>query len=224
VLSIQTLADADSRERLQAAVTECDEFIFVSRNAVAGAVELLPDLAAQLAGKAVYATGAATRGALLDAGVTAVRHTDAGRASEGLLALPELAPDRIRGRSVAIVRGEDGRELLPEELQRRGADVRCLATYRRSLPQPPPETVNSLWQDNRPDVIVITSVTGLHNLVHLTPIARRPLLFATRLVVISERIAGAARELGFTAPAAVAEAASDPALCRAIEVCMESSE
>ena len=39
--------------------------------------------------------------------------------SESLLELPELAADRVKGKRVAIFRGDGGRELLAENVARR---------------------------------------------------------------------------------------------------------
>ncbi|MEX2523787.1 MAG: uroporphyrinogen-III synthase [Gammaproteobacteria bacterium] len=222
VMVIQPLDDADTRRRLQSALAGCDTVIFVSRNAVYWARELLPDPAADLAGRIICAAGAATRRELQNAGISDVVHTESTRASEDLLARPELAADRVAGRQVLIVRGEGGRELLTEELQKRGATVQRLAIYRRVLPQVAPDKIRSLWHDRKPDVIVITSVTGLYNLVELTPEACRPVLFATPLAVISERIRKAAEEAGFTVKPVVAASASDPELVRAVIACTES--
>lgn len=219
---IRTLDSGESRRALREAVSECSDIIFVSRNAVGCALELQAGLTAALAHKRVYAAGAGTRQALADAGVDGVLYTEATRASEALLELPELSAERIRDKRVAIIRGEGGREMLPEALRRHGAAVRLVELYRRDTPDVPPDKIHALWQDTPPDVIVITSTTGLHNLVRLTPPALRPRLFATQLVVISERIAGEAGSSGFTVKPVVAAAASDEALANAVAAAGES--
>jgi len=221
VLTIRNLDDPERRTRLESAVAECDTFVFVSRNAVGSALALLPDLASRLAGRIVCATGAGTQRALQAAGVRDVVYVEAAGASEALLERPELAAQRIAGAQVGLIRGEGGRELLPEELEQRGAVVRRIEVYRRELPSTVPQVINSLWQDSRPDVIVITSVTGLHNLIELTPEAWKPALYSTPLAVISERIGEVARELGFSARTQAAAAASDEALTRAVMACTE---
>ncbi len=198
--------------------------IFVSPNAVRCALALFPDLAGRLAGRNVYAAGAGTRRELRHAGMNRVIHTESTRASEALLALPQLAPERVAGRQAAIIRGEGGRELLSRELRARQATVRRVAIYRRTFPRVSADTIRSLWHDHRPDVIVITSVSGLQNLITLTPDEYRPALFATPLAVISERIRHAAREAGFSVDPAVAASASDAELVRAVIASMESTE
>lgn len=222
VMVIQALDDAETRRRLHSAVSGSDMVMFVSRNAVRYARELLPDMAAGMAGRIVCAAGAATRRALLDAGIVGVIHAESTRASEELLARPELAAEKIAGRQVVIIRGEGGRELVTAELQKRGAAVQRVEIYRRALPQFAPDKILSLWHDSKPDVIVITSVTGLYNLVELTPEELRPALFATQLVVISERIREAAGDAGFALMPVVAASATDTELIRAVIACTES--
>lgn len=223
VMVIRAVDDSETRYQLRSAIAGCDMAIFVSRNAVRCVRELLPDLAAGMVGRIVCAAGAGTRRELLDAGIADVIHTDSTRASEDLLARPELKSEQVSGRQVVIIRGEGGRELLTEELQRRSAKVQRVEVYRREVPQVPPDQIRSLWHDSRPDVIVITSVAGLHNLVELTPEVHRPALFATPLAVISERIRAAAEDAGFNVEPAVAAAASDPELIRAVIACRESN-
>jgi len=224
VMTIRILDDAETRRRLQSAVAECDTIIFVSRNAVHSARRLLPDPASTMAGRIVCAAGSATRQALLNMGISEVIHAEATRASEDLLARPELAEGRVAGRRVVIIRGKGGRELLADELQKRSAMVQQVEVYRRALPQVSPDKIRYLWHDGKPDVIVITSVTGLHNLVEMTPEEHRGTLFSTRLAVIGERVRETAYNAGFGVSPVVAEAASDEALVRAVIACTERNK
>lgn len=216
LIEIQSINDAETRKRLQDAVTRSAGVLFVSRNAVKHAMPLLTAGAGVLIGKNVFAVGAGTRQALLQQGLSDVISTDATRASEALLALPALAADSIGGTHITIICGEGGRQVLPQELQRRGARVHKIALYRRVLPKVTPEEVHALWQDMRPDIMVITSVTGLYNLVVITAETDKPALFQTQLVVMSERIADVAATLGFTGWPVIATTASDAGLIQAI--------
>lgn len=224
LIEIQPINDAETRKRLQDAVTRSAGVLFVSRNAVKNAMPLLAAGAGVLIGKNVYAVGAGTRQALLQQGLADVISTDATRASEALLALPALSADSIGGTHITIVCGEGGRQLLPQELQRRGARVHKIALYRRVLPKVTPEEVHALWQDMQPDIMVITSATGLYNLVEITAESDKPVLLQTRLVVMSERIADVAATLGFTGWPVIATTASDAGLIRAIVACTELNE
>jgi uroporphyrinogen-III synthase len=224
LIEIQSIDDAATPQKLQEAVTRSAGVLFVSRNAVKYAIPLLSAGAGVLVGKSVYAVGAGTRRALLDQGLTDVISTDATRASEALLELPALTADNIGGTHITIVCGEGGRKLLADELQRRGATVHKVVLYRRVLPNVTPEQVHALWDDVRPDIMVITSATGLYNLVEITAESDKPVLLHTRLVVMSERIADVAAALGFTGWPVIATKASDAGLVEAIVECTELSK
>lgn len=127
--------------------------------------------------------------------------------SEGLLALADF--QQMQGQRVLILRGDEGRPLLGETLRQRGAEVDYLALYRRVLPPLPP-TLDA-WPQNT-DIITVTSGEGLRNLCQLTPPAQQARMFSLPLVVVSERTAALAVELGFTLPARVAHQASDEAI------------
>jgi uroporphyrinogen-III synthase len=127
-----------------------------------------------------------------------------------------LNSKNVEGRRLLIVRGEGGREKLKAELERRGARVDYVEVYRRRMPAVDADTIRKLWQDQRPDVIVITSVQSLENLLALTESAYRRSLLETPLAVMSPRIARHAGELGFTRPPCVAGGAGDAALTAAV--------
>ncbi|MGM0595333.1 MAG: uroporphyrinogen-III synthase [Pseudomonadota bacterium] len=112
--------------------------------------------------------------------------------SEGLLALPGL--QQVAGKRILILRGNGGRELLGATLQERGARVDYAEVYRRA--RPAADAAEPRWLE-RSDIITLTSSEALENLVALTPPPERPVLFAKPLVVVSERAAKLARELGF---------------------------
>ena len=131
--------------------------------------------------------------------------------SEGLLALPAL--QQMTGKRVLILRGEDGRTLLPDTLRQRGAVVDYLTVYRREPPPLPPALDD--WPQNT-DIITVTSSEGLRNLCHMTPPAQQQYMLALPLVVVSERTAALAAELGFVQPARLARLASDEAITTAL--------
>lgn len=215
LLVIRPVEEAVVRQQVEDAVASSAAVIFVSRNAAEITLRWLPD-PSTFAGRIIFAAGPATREALIRGGLKDVVGTDSTRASETLLERPELDGARIGGANVAIIRGEGGRELLAAELTRRGARVEVVEIYRRETPAPTPEQVHALWREVRPDIVVITSATALYNLVAITADDDRPLLFGTRLAVMSRRIGDIAAELGFSKPSLVAAAPSDDGLVRAI--------
>jgi uroporphyrinogen-III synthase len=153
---------------------------------------------------------------------TAVALTAAGRApdlvpperydSESLTALPELAA--MAGRRALIVRGEGGRALLGDVLTERGAQVAFAEVYRRVRPTRDARPLIACWRAEL-GLVIATSDEVLLNLADILGAAGRELLLATPLVVISERTARTARELGFRT-VRVAERADDPAILKAL--------
>ncbi len=131
--------------------------------------------------------------------------------SEALLALPAL--QTVTGQRILILRGEGGRELLAETLRQRGATVDYLEVYRRECPDTSESEPD--WLD-KADIITITSSEALHNLLSLTAEARRSELLAKPLIVVSERTAALAKQLGFRHPALVASRAGDEAMLQAL--------
>ena len=131
----------------------------------------------------VAAIGEGTRRELAGRGFTQVI-APAGRAdSEALLALPAMAG----WRSVLILRGDGGRELLGDTLAAGGARVEYAECYRRARPENPP------LPQGRIDAICVNTGQALENLVGLLGRERlqEPVLFASHA-----RVAAKAAELG----------------------------
>lgn len=76
--------------------------------------------------------------------------------SEGLLQLLDLQP--VKNRTILILRGDFGRQLLTEELTQKGAKVRLLQCYRRKAIHYPANILNDYINKQ---IIVITSVEHL---------------------------------------------------------------
>jgi uroporphyrinogen-III synthase len=133
--------------------------------------------------------------------------------SESLLANAELRS--VKGKSILIFRGNDGRELLAETLRQRGARVVYAEVYRRMKPDA--QLADRLAQAGEIDIVVVTSQDGLRNLMEMANMAgRSQWLLNKPVAAISGRVAQLASDLGFTHPALVAEQASDEALMKAI--------
>lgn len=123
VFDIVPRPTTDLAEEL-AAATNADVLIFVSANAVVHGLAALADssITARIA-----AIGPATAAALEAAGQRVDIRPDGGFNSEHLLLEPALID--VRDKSISIVRGETGRELLAETLRHRGAAVDYLSVY-----------------------------------------------------------------------------------------------
>jgi uroporphyrinogen-III synthase len=188
-----------------------DIIIFISRNAVAGARDLAPDLQ-WLAGAQVAAVGKSTAKALQRLGHAPDLVPDERYDSESLLELPPLR--EVSGKRVLIVRGVGGRAHLGDTLSARGAAVAYAEVYRRVRPQVDAGLLMEDWHQSL-GFVTATSDEVLSNLLGMIPDAEQPWLKTLPLVVFSERGAGSAMELGFRV-VAVAKAASDEAMVEAL--------
>ena len=162
------------------------------------------------------ATHAALRGALagseldVDACLVAAEPYN----SEALLSAPAL--QRVEGRRVLIFRGQQGRNLLGDELKRRGASVEYAEVYRRVLPRVGTETFNRLVAQGLPTLVILTSGEGMHNLIELVDEQAARALRAIPWLLISERMRESALKLGHNATVLIAQSASDEGIRQTI--------
>ena len=135
--------------------------------------------------------------------------------SEVLLQLPEL--QNIAGKRALILRGNGGRELIGETLTARGADVDFCECYQRSAKYYDGAEEAMRWQSREVTMVVVTSGEMLQQLWSLIPQwYREHWLLHCRLLVVSERLAKLARELGWQ-DIKVADNADNDALLRALQ-------
>lgn len=140
--------------------------IFVSRNAVQGALEWLRSQGLALpSGLRLAAIGRATAAALERAGYRVHIVPEQGPTSEALLA--ETSMQGLAGQRVLILRGEGGRTLLGETLTARGARVEYAELYRRGLPELHPEQIVQAFCSQPLHLITVTSGEALENLCTL---------------------------------------------------------
>ncbi|WP_431224220.1 uroporphyrinogen-III synthase [Serratia sp. L9] len=135
--------------------------------------------------------------------------------SENLLLMPAL--QRLTGKQVLIMRGNGGRELLGDSLAERGAAVSYYECYRRSQVHYDGSEQSAHWQRAGIDTLVVTSGEMLQQLYTLVPdYYRSSWLLRCRLIVVSERLATLAQELGWNS-IRVADNADNDALIRALQ-------
>ncbi|MET0086437.1 MAG: uroporphyrinogen-III synthase [Sedimenticola sp.] len=184
--------------------------LFISPNAVVGALELLgtdglPE------GLKIGAVGRSTANTLARAGYAVDIVPDDGFDSEALLATEEL--QEISGNQIVIFRGKGGRALLGEGLEARGARVDYAEVYQRLCPDKDPTLLLNRWADV--DLVTATSNQVLDNLCTLLGDAGRKRLLEAPLLVISERMREHARALGFS-QVILARGADDRSMLKAI--------
>lgn len=156
--------------------------IFVSRNAVEYGLEYTD-------GGKIAAIGPATAAAVKSAGRIVDIQSASGFDSEHLL--EELALQDVAGQQVRIIRGNNGRELLAEQLTARGAIVEYLAVYERRLPDISAQTLADIelrWREGDIAVITVMSVQSLQNLHELLPAWCKNQLESTPLVTPAGRV------------------------------------
>lgn len=136
--------------------------------------------------------------------------------SEILIQLPAL--QTVAGKQALILRGNGGRELLAETLLNRGAQVEFIECYQRCAKYYHGAEEGRRWRNQGIETLVVTSGEMLQQLYTLFPdIDRDEWLLRCRLVVVSERLATLARELGW-ANICVAGGADNDALLRALNM------
>ena len=117
--------------------------------------------------------------------------------SEGLLALPEM--QHLADKNVIILRAETGRELMAQTLVTRGALVQHIECYRRMPLEENIAEKLSLAKRVGIDTIVVTSGEILDLLEAYTAEEDKDWLHSCRLIVVSDRIAQTAENLGWSA-------------------------
>lgn len=217
-IEIVPLSKDDAASGIAERAARADRSVFVSPAAVDCAVALLPARALErLRGLETFCPGAGTAVRLCERGFRNVRYPMNVEGSEALLALDALDGERVRGTRLAIFRGVGGRELLKEELERRGAEVRYVETYRRLCPRPDPAELQRLMRQEPPDAVVVTGCEALRNLYNMFPETLRPRLLQARPVLTSERACRLAVELGFRQPPIPAKHSGDNGLWQGLE-------
>lgn len=187
-----------------AALPAPDIIIFVSRNAARFGGDVATATQAEIG-----AIGRSTEAELRALGVQVGVTPEHGFTSEHFLDEPSLAD--VADKNVTIVRGETGRELLGDELERRGAVVSYLSAYRREIMRPSRSLVarvDDQWRRGEIDYVTVLSVETLENLLQLLLPTSIDMLRKTPLVAPGSRVIQTAVRL---VPGLKAYAASGPA-------------
>ena len=199
IFPLLEISPADDPRPLAAAVAQLADYalaVFISPNAVDYAWPAISTAGGWPAALIPAAVGQGTVRSLAAYGVHGCVAPTERFDSEALLALPELAAERVAGRRVAIFRGDGGRELLGDSLRQRGALVDLVTCYRRSGPSHGVAPLLAAWQAGKLDGLSVSSSEGLRYLFDLLDIEGRRLLQETPLFVPHARIADNARSLG----------------------------
>lgn len=212
-IDILPLEDDAPLRALGLRLASFDLAFFVSSNAVRQALAVLPraDWPATLR---VATVGPGSAAALREAGFAYVIVPAERFDSEGVLALPEFAPQAVQGRRVLVLRGDGGRELFAETLRARGAEVEQVSCYRRRQPSGDVAPILAAWQAGQLHAISLTSSEGVDNFAALLGEPATALLAALPVFVPHERVAARARMQG--AVRVICHAAGDDGMLAAL--------
>lgn len=189
-------SDLRAYKQALTALDECSWIIFTSPQAVYRSAKDIKTLWPQFSPLVkIAAIGAGTAKALTEEGL-AVDALPANQwNSEGILDLPAF--QHLADKQIAIITGEDGRELLEKTLKARGASVIKVVAYQRQLPVIDMQPFQTLLQQGQLDVAICTSYEGMRNLKILFGQSYWSQLQVLPMLVVSDRIKALAYELGF---------------------------
>jgi uroporphyrinogen-III synthase len=219
VIDIEPVAISPAQQQLEQSIGDYDILLFVSRNAVEGAFRFI-DFTGLQSATCFGVIGSATRSALAAALADCNFNLDdcllAGEpySSETLLQAPAL--QQVEGKRILILRGQQGRNLLGDELIGRGALVEYVEVYRRAIPAQGSDVFDRLVAPAFPTLVVLTSAEGMHNLVKLVSNSSAQTLFEVPWLLISERMRESALKLGHNATVLIARNASDTGIRQTI--------
>lgn len=213
VLTIRPAQDGTAVTAQLARLTDYDMAIFISANAVEQTMALMQP-GAWPASVKIAAIGSATTRTLSAYGLTVTSSPTANFTSEALLLLPEF--QAVQDRRILILRGENGREHLRDNLLVRGAQVDYLAVYRRVRSNADPQPLLKQWQAGVIDAVLLTSAESLHQLQAIVGTLGQQLMRTTTLVVANVRIRELAQSLGHAGPVVIANDATDNAMLHAL--------
>jgi len=211
--------DPDSWEPLREALSQVQRFhriLFTSATAVDRFFERLRAFAGDSklpAALSVAAVGPGTAQALARWGHAAQLAARSFRA-EGLLEM--LPTQQISGQEVLFPRAQEARELLVEELTRRGARVALVPVYKTVPREESRGTLRTALNSGRIDVATFTAASTVHHFADFLGEADLPrLMRQVRVACLGQVTAEAARERGLH-PDIVAERSTLENLAAAI--------
>lgn len=177
-------------------LSDFDLAIFISPNAVTHTMSLLPQGTMFPSHLQVATIGPSTKAELERLGVTHVIAPTHRFDSEALLDLPQFK--KISGKKIAIFRGDSGRNLLGNELKKRGAQLEYVECYRRTRPNSDPQILLKYWANSELNGIIVTSSEGFRNLFEMVGKKGQQLLKTTPIFVPHERIQKTGYDLGLS--------------------------
>lgn len=209
-IDIEAVADNPQLDAVLKQLPDYDIAIFTSANAVNFALQRIPKWPQP--GPQIAAVGKASAKALTAQGLKVDLQPESSFNSEALLALPAL--NQVAQKRVVIFRGVGGRELLAEQLSRRGAEIDYAECYQRCLPKPEPaqlQAIKRALSQGEIDALTATSNESLLNLHQLLCEDSGTCLNQTTIIGVSQRLLELTNNLQLQQPRIAAQA-SDQAI------------
>ena len=206
-LEIQPLADTSQLLSVMSSLASVDKVVFVTANAVRQVAPVWDHSSAVQ----TMAIGEATARMMRECDLPIHQVPEHTFSSEGLLALPDM--QQVSGQKIVLLAGEGGRRLMADTLTARGAEVVEVPVYRRTCPDLSPQTVQVFWQQTGHQIMVSISVQSLLNLHELAGSQ----IFSIPLLVVSQRMAAAAKALGDFVDLVVTPQVSDLAILETLK-------
>lgn len=187
---IRLAAQPDALAALPAQLPQAAAVVWISPSAVETALPAFSGSLSRLSQPQI-AVGSGTAHALQQAGCPHILTPECGHDSEAVLALP-LWQQLNSSANILIIRGQNGRNLLPNSLRQRGFQVACAEIYRR-LPVKPDWP---LLQAAQPAAAWITSAEQVRLLFAAAPASLTQPLQSLLYFAHHPRIAEALRQAG----------------------------
>jgi uroporphyrinogen-III synthase len=212
-VEIKPLGDRRALAAQLGALENFDFIIFTSANAVRFGASFLD----QKRDLTLAAIGPATARALNQAGYRVALQPQGTTDSEGLLQHSRL--EHLSGHRILMVRGTDGRQLLQQELTRRGATVVEVSVYQRTPAVPTAAALAAVHEKFAAGAVHVITATSLSlggALLDMATPELRSDFETVHWLVPGERIASGLRERGLKAPLLQSESAEDQDLVAAL--------
>jgi len=192
VIEMRPAADRAPLDRAISTLASYDWLIFTSANGVRFFMDRVSESGAGLAGlrAQICAIGPATRAAVESLGLK-VDLMGKEYVAEGLV--EAFAPFELAGRRILLPRAAVARDLVPAELERRGAQVDVVEAYRTVIPESAAAQAREIFGARKPDFVTFTSSSTVRNFVAA---AGAEALRGVKAVSIGPVTTATARELG----------------------------
>jgi uroporphyrinogen III methyltransferase/synthase len=197
-IEIQPPGDPGPLDRAAASVSEYDWIIFTSANGVRAFMEHSPEFSA-FPGR-VCAIGPATRRAAEAAGLRVTLVPDE-YVAESLVAA--FSGEELAGKRILLPRAAVARDVVPDELRARGAQVDVVEAYRTVVPAGAPALARHVFgTERKPDWVTFTSSSTVTNFVKAAGVEA---LHGVRVASIGPVTSATARGLGIAVAVEAAE-------------------